>query len=85
MRAAARRSRACAELAVPLTSCNALESWPHISPATALRRAGDVPQPDSTVELAMVIILWVSQSHGMRVGRELTPPLNFHRVAWAQR
>ena len=52
-------SRSYAELAPPLTGCSALRSRPHLSPAAALRRHGPVPLPDSTVELALEVEVWV--------------------------
>lgn len=65
-------SRGCAELSLPLTCYGALESWLPLSPATAVRRVGPVPHPDSTMGLTLVGVL-VSQSQGGEGGRaELT-------------
>lgn len=53
-------SRGCAELILSLIGCSALESWPHLSPATAFRRVGPEPYPGCTVDMTLVVGVLVS-------------------------
>jgi hypothetical protein len=47
----------------PLEPClchRAVQSWPYLSPAAALRRTDSIPHLGSTVKLALVV--WVQES-----------------------
>lgn len=48
------------ELASPLTGCSRLETWHHLSPVVTLERGGPEPHLGSTVELVLVVGVWVS-------------------------
>ena len=49
-------------------------SWLHLSPAAALGKMGLEPHPGITVELILVVGLWVNRPESVTVG-ELTPSL----------
>ena len=67
-------SRGCAELSLPLTGCDTLENWSHLSPETALKRVHSMPFPRSTLALALVVGVWVSCYKVTKAG-ELSLPL----------
>lgn len=47
-------SRGCTELAPSLTGCGTLESWFHLTDS----ERGPVPHPGSTMEWALVVVVW---------------------------
>jgi hypothetical protein len=65
--------RGCVELALPLTGCSALESCPHLSPLSVLRKAGPEPFLGSTTVLAMAEELHRSQHWEWEQGRACLP------------
>lgn len=54
-------SRECTELTLAITGWSTAKSWSHLLPAAALQREGPEPNPESTVELAQVVGVGVSQ------------------------
>lgn len=62
-------SKGCADLVLPLTDFGILESCPNPLLATVLRKAGPVSSLGSTVELVLVVEVWVSQPQLHEHGR----------------
>lgn len=71
-------SRGYAELSLPLTDCDTLESPPHFSHEAAFERIGPVPSLGNRVELALVAKARVSQPQGHRYGRADPSPHYTH-------
>ena len=53
-------SKGWAELALAISVCGALESWPHLLLAAAPRKVIRVPFLDNRVELDMLVEIWLS-------------------------
>ena len=70
-------SRGCAEVAPSLTSSGEL---PHLSWVAELSRAGPAPHLGSTVELALVAGMWVSQLGGHECGKAVHKVVNAREV-----
>lgn len=62
-------SRGYTELALPLIGWSALESWPYLSPATALGKAGPAPFLGSVVKLVLEMKEQVTWPQGRGCGR----------------